>query len=355
MSRFRKTSILALGIFISSVFLGISLPAVASTQQLPSGQSIVTIPCEPSPSTLYEFDLTSDSVSSIGTAPISSGVCIGSSVLDPNSEELITFDFQENNWVPTGLIRLDPATGETLGRINLVIDEAADSPDAGIVPLSGLGGYLIDSISMDSLGNLFVFLDDHKLYYASPTQTANTFELRFLINTPRYALASASDPTDPGSIYALFQDNSGGNDRFYKFSISYAGSIPQSATMGSAISSQCDYSCWAISFDESGVAWIQKSRTDNANQPVYEIFTTSFENSNPSYTFQAALPWEFYSLTVVPTAVLTASNSAAVPAAIPALANTGTNSALLALAGLITSSAGIALALLVRLRLFKIQ
>jgi hypothetical protein len=208
---------------------------------------------------------------------------------------------------------------------------------------------------MDSLGNLFVFLDDHKLYYASPTQTANTFELRFLINTPRYALASASDPTDPGSIYALFQDNSPGNDRFYKFSITYAGGIPQSATMGSPISSQCDYSCFAISFDESGVAWIQKNRTDNANQLVHEIFTTSFGSSNPSYTFQAAVPWEFYSLTVVPTAVLSATISSSAPVASPALANTGSNSALLAMAGLITLSAGIALALLVRLRLFKIR
>jgi hypothetical protein len=355
MSRLRKSSILALGIFTSTVFLGISFPAVASTQQLPTGQSIVTIPCQPSPSTLYEFNLASDSVASIGTAPISSGVCFGSSVLDPNSEELITFDFQENSWLPVGLIRLDPATGATLGRINLVIDEAADSPDAGIVPLSGLGGYLIDSISMDSLGNLFVFLDDHKLYYASPTQTANTFELRFLANTPRYALASASDPTDPGSIYALFQDNSGGTDRFYKFSITYVGSIPQSATMGSAMSSPCDYSCWAISFDDSGVAWIQKSRTDNANQPVYEIYTTSFGSSTPTYTFQAALPWEFYSLTVVPTSALTASNTSTAPSTDPALANTGSYSVLLMGLGLAALAIGIVLSLHVTFRRFKTQ
>lgn len=355
MSYLKKSLVVALGFSLTSVFIGISLPAVASTQQLPTGQSIVSVPCEPSPSTLYEFDTSSDSVSPIGSVAIGSGVCIGSSVLNPNTGELITFDFQENNWLPVGLIRLDPATGATLGRINLVVDEAADNPDAGIVPLSGQGGYLIDSISMDSLGNLFVFLDDHKLYYASPTQTANTFELRFLINTPRYALASASDPTDPGSIYALFQDNNPGNDRFYKFSITYAGNIPQSATMGSAISSQCDYSCFAISFDESGVAWIQKSRTDNANQPVYEIFTTSFESSSPTYTFQAALPWEFYSLTVVPSSVLTASNSTSAPTVSPALANTGLNSQLFMGAGLVFLAIGIALILFVRLRLFKIQ
>lgn len=302
---------MAVGIVLTSAIVGVPTSAQATPQQFPAEQIMVFIPCEESPATLYSLDSATGDPVAIGSTPIPSGVCYASAQFNPVSRELVTYDAASNGWLPTTLVRMDLSTGEILGNINLKVDEANDSPDAGFVTLSGLDGYMIDSIVYDEHGNLFVFLDDHKLYYAQPTGSPDTFELQFLIDTPRYALTSAEDPTNPGTIYALFEDNdySIDNNHFYAFSISYSGNTPVSVTMGGAISSDCRYSCVALTFDESGVAWLENNREDIGLSLSNGMYTTNFESATPAYTPQRAFAWDQYTATFVPTDAVTASTS----------------------------------------------
>ena len=342
---------------IAAFSFGIPASAMATTQQLPDGQSLVFVPCQASESTLYTLDLGSGAVTAIGSKPIASGVCYASTQFDPLSRTLVTYDSASNDWRPKSLIRLDPKTGETLGVINLVIDEWDDSPDAGVVPLSGVNYYMIDSMTIDTYGNMYLFLEDHKMYYAEATGVANTYKLKFLIDTPRYALASGAKPTQPGSIYALFEDNDYDveNNRFYKFTITYAGRKPQSAIMSPPISSDCRYSCFGMAFDSNGVAWLQNYRVDVGQNLSNGMYTSGFESASPTFTRQTVLPWDYYSLTVIPTGVLTASENQGTDDSNTDLANTGTNALLLMQMSLLAVVVGIVVTLAGRLRASKMK
>ncbi len=356
MTNLNQTSLFskAVGLLVTAALIGVPAAAMATPQQFPEGQSMVVIPCEESPATLYTLDSSTGDASAIGSSPIDAGVCYSSAKFDPVSREIVTYDGASNDWSPTTLVRLASTSGEVLGNINLTVDESGDSPDAGVVPLSGADGYLIDSITYDSLGNLFVFLDDHKLYYARPTDDPDTRELQFLLDTPRYALASAEDPTNPGTIYALFEDNDYDveNNRFYAFAITYADDVPVSATMGSAISSECRYSCFVLNIDESGVAWLQNGLVDVGLNLSNGIYTTNFEGNSPSYTRQRALLWQYYTATFVPTDVMNDSGSSENGSG-SGLANTGANSEIVIEMGLAILIVGIGLLLAGRVRRFS--
>lgn len=353
MTNLNQTSLLgkAVGLLITSALIGVPAAAVATPQQFPEGESMVLIPCEESPSTLYRLDAATGETVAIGSSPIENGVCYSSAKFDPVSREIVTYDGASNDWSPTTLVRIHATSGEVLGNINLELDEPGDSPDAGVVPLSGVGGYLIDSITYDSLGNLYVFLDDHKLYYASPTDDPDTFELQFLLDTPRYALASAEDPTNPGVIYALFEDNDYDveNNRFYAFAITYADDLPVSASMGSAMSSDCRYSCFAMTFDASGVAWLQNGRVDVGLNLSSGIYATNFEGADPVYTRQRDLPWEYYAATFVPTDAMNDSSTSGSGTG-SGLANTGSGSGNLVEIGLGILAVGLGFAVVARFR-----
>jgi hypothetical protein len=119
--------------------------------------------------------------------------------------------------------------------------------------------------------------------------------------------------------------------------------------MSQPISSDCRYSCFGMAFDSNGVAWLQNDRVDVGQNLNNGMYTSGFESASPTFTRQTVLPWDYYSLTVVPTGVLTGLENQGTDDSISELANTGSNVSLLMQISLLAILVGVVVSLAGRL------
>jgi hypothetical protein len=335
---FSSVKLVVAGVLAGFFVLISAVSANATPAVLPAGDELIALSCDGSVPLLNNINAATGAVLNSGSEQVGN-TCYHGGALNPVTREIIVMDWSAANTYRK-LYRVDAVTGAPLGSYSFTL---------GSTPLENFVGQQSDimSFAFDDKGNLFLFIgraSSTNLYFAEPTVTPGTFSLTQLgasAIVPSRTAVSAFNPLD-GKIYALFDDGSG-LDNFYPFTFTYSGDTPTGVTVGSPISSECSWNCYGLSFDSTGVAWI--------NQSDFLLKTTSLSGGQ-SFVNQATLPFAYYALIVkrplavsTPPQASTPSPSATTNSSSSAqLAQTGSNYFVPLSAGILIILSGIVIA-----------